>query len=160
LYHNLGNGTFAKITNSVVSTNLGGFACGAWGDYDNDGFLDLFVCGYQNGSAPQKHFLYHNNGDGTFSLVTGAGSIVTDAGYDQGCAWADYDNDGYLDLFVASGGPGAFRDFLYHNNGDGTFNRVTRGSLVNDNGEGAGAAWADINRDGFPDLYVSNFQNQ
>ncbi|MBI1840298.1 MAG: VCBS repeat-containing protein [Verrucomicrobia bacterium] len=160
LYHNLGKGRFEKITNSVVSTTLGGFACGAWGDYDNDGFLDLFVCGYANGSSPQRHFLYHNQGDGTFTVVTNAGSIVTDTGYDQGCAWADYDNDGFLDLFIASGGPGAFKDFLYHNNGDGTFTRVTRGSLVNDNGEGAGCAWADFNRDGFPDLYVSNFQNQ
>ena len=160
LYHNLGNGSFEKITNSVVSTTFGGFACGAWGDYDNDGFPDLFVCGYANGSAPQRHVLYHNNGDGTFTAVTNAGSIGTDAGYDQGCAWADYDNDGYLDLFIASGGPGAFQDFLYHNNGDGTFTRVTRGSLVNDNGEGAGCAWGDFNHDGFPDLYVSNFQNQ
>ncbi len=160
LYHNLGNGSFEKITNSAVSTTFGGFACGAWGDYDNDGFPDLFVCGYATGSSPQRHFLYHNNGDGTFTAVTNAGSIVTDAGYDQGCAWADYDNDGYLDLFIASGGPGAFKDFLYHNNSDGTFTRVTRGSLVNDNGEGAGCAWADVNHDGFPDLYVSNFQNQ
>jgi hypothetical protein len=155
LYHNDGGGNFTKITNSPVTTMAGNFACGAWGDYDNDGFPDLFVCGYN-----QRHLLFHNNGDGTFTSVTNAGPIVTDTGDDQSCAWADYDNDGFLDLFVTGGGPThGMKDFLYHNNADGTFTRITRGSLVNDNGEGAAAAWADYNRDGFLDLFVSNFQN-
>ena len=160
LYHNLGNGSFEKITNSIIATTLGGFAAGIWGDYDNDGYLDLFVCGYANGSLPQKRYLFHNNRDGTFSMATNAGPITVESGYDQGCAWVDYDNDGWLDVFVASGGPGAFKDTLYRNNGDGTFSKVTRGSLVNDNGEGAGCAWGDFNNDGFQDLYVANFQNQ
>jgi hypothetical protein len=155
LYHNEGNGAFSKITNSPVTTVAGNFACGAWGDYDNDGYLDLFVCGYN-----QKHFLWHNNRDGTFSAATNAGSIVTDAGDDQTCAWADYDNDGYIDLFVTNGGlTHGLKDSLYRNNGDGSFTRISRGSLVNDNGEGGAAAWGDLNRDGFLDLFVSNFQN-
>lgn len=160
LYHNLGQGRFEKITNGILANTLGGFASGIWGDYDNDGYLDLFVCGYATGNSPQKRYLFHNNQDGTFGMVTNAGPIVTESGYDQGCAWVDYDNDGWLDVFVSSGGPGAFKDTLYHNNGDGTFSKVTRGSLVNDNGEGAGCAWGDFNNDGFQDLYVSNFQNQ
>jgi hypothetical protein len=155
LYHNEGNGSFSKVTNSPVTTVAGKFACGAWGDYDNDGWLDLFVCGYN-----QKHFLWHNNRDGTFIQVSNAGSIVTDSGDDQTCAWADYDNDGYLDLFITSGGlTYGLKDSLYRNNGDGSFTKITRGSLVNDNGEGGGAAWGDFNRDGFPDLFVSNWQN-
>jgi hypothetical protein len=91
--------------------------------------------------------------------VTNAGAINLDSGEDQSAVWADYDNDGYLDLFVCSGGIIALKDCLYHNNRDGTFERIVRGSLVNDNGEGAGAAWADFNRDGFPDLFVSNWGN-
>jgi hypothetical protein len=155
LYHNEGHGIFSKVTNSPMTSMTGNFACGAWGDYDNDGFPDLFVCGYN-----QKRQLFHNNGDGTFSLATNAGPITTESGDDQSASWADYDNDGYLDLFVASGGPThGMKDSLYHNNGDGTFTKILRGSLVNDNGEGAGAAWGDFNRDGFPDLFVSNFQN-
>lgn len=155
LYHNLGGGNFEKITNSPVVAQAGNYACGAWGDYDNDGFPDLFVCGYN-----QQHRLFHNEGNGTFKSVTNAGSIATDIGDDQACGWADYDNDGFLDLFVCGGGPThGMKDFLYHNNGDGTFTKITRGSLVNDNGEGGGAAWGDYNRDGFPDLFVSNWQN-
>jgi hypothetical protein len=155
LYHNEGFGHFSKMTNSPITLLSGNFACGAWGDYDNDGFPDLFVCGYN-----QKRQLFHNEGNGTFTLATNATAIITEAGDDQSAAWADYDNDGYLDLFVSSGGPThGLRDTLYHNNGDGTFTKVADSLLANDNGEGAGAAWADVNRDGFPDLFVSNFQN-
>jgi enediyne biosynthesis protein E4 len=163
LYRNLGGGQFEKLTNSVVvATNYtGGMAHGVWGDYDNDGRLDLFVCGFANGaSGPQGHLLFHNEGTGGFTIVTNAGSISTDASYAQGAGWADYDNDGWLDLFVSGGSGSTFKDILYRNNGDGTFTRILAGSLVNDNGEGAGCAWGDVNNDGFPDLYVANFQAQ
>jgi enediyne biosynthesis protein E4 len=153
LYHNDGGGKFTSITNSPVTTIAGAFATGAWGDYDNDGWPDLFLCGFN-----QKHYLFHNDG-GTFSVVNNAGAIVTDSAEDQSAVWADYDNDGFLDLFVTSGGIVARKDFLYHNNGDGSFEKIVRGSLVNDNGEGAGAAWADYNHDGFPDLFVSHWGN-
>jgi hypothetical protein len=153
LYHNDGGGNFTSVTNSPLTKISGAFATGAWGDYDNDGWPDLFLCGYK-----QKHYLFHNDG-GSFSVVTNAGAIVTDSGEDQSAVWADYDNDGYLDLFVCSGGLNSLKDFLYHNNGDRTFEKIVRGSLANDNGEGAGAAWADFNRDGFPDLFVSNWGN-
>jgi hypothetical protein len=153
LYHNDGGGKFTIVTNSPLTKISGSFATGAWGDYDNDGWPDLFLCGFN-----QKHYLFHNDG-GSFSVVTNAGAIVTDSAEDQSAIWADYDNDGYLDLFVCSGGNKSLKDFLYHNNGDGTFEKITRGSLVNDSGEGAGAAWADFNRDGFPNLFVSNWGN-
>jgi hypothetical protein len=133
----------------------GNYACGAWGDYDNDGLPDLFVCGYN-----QRHQLFHNEGHGVFTIAASAGAITADSGDDQSAAWADYDNDGWLDLVVCSGGPNhGLKDFLYHNNGDGTFSKVTTGSIANDNGEGAAAAWGDYDRDGFPDLFITNFQN-
>lgn len=156
LYHNNRDGTFTKITSGPVVTDGGSSFGAAWGDYDNDGHLDLFVA-----NLNQRNFLYHNNGDGTFTRMT-SGEIVTDVGYSWGAAWADYDNDGFLDLFVANGppnGPGQ-NDFLYHNNRDGTFTKITTGSLVNDAAIGDGCAWGDYNNDGFLDLFVTNLNNQ
>jgi hypothetical protein len=156
LYHNQGNGTFLKITNGGIVTNIASSASGAWGDYDNDGFLDLFVA-----NLGQKNFLYHNNGDGSFTSITNSG-IGQEASYSWGGAWADFDNDGYLDLFVANGQPNGtgVKDYLYRNNGDGTFTKIVRGSLVGDNAAGDGCAWGDFNNDGFLDLFVSNINGQ
>jgi hypothetical protein len=156
LYHNQGNGTFLKITNDAIVAPIANSASGAWGDYDNDGYLDLFVA-----NLGQKNFLYHNNGDGTFTPITNSG-IGQDIGYSWGGAWADFDNDGYLDLFVANGQPNGtgVKDYLYRNAGDGTFTKVVRGSLVNDNAAGDGCAWGDFNNDGLVDLFVSNINGQ
>jgi enediyne biosynthesis protein E4 len=155
LYHNDGGSGFTKITNSPLSSVAGNFACGAWGDYDNDGYLDLFLCGYK-----QRRALFHNNGDGTFSQALAAGFTADDIGEDQSASWVDIDNDGDLDLFICGGGiVFGLKDALYINNGDRTFSRHLRGSLVNDPGEGAAAAWGDYDRDGFPDVFITNFQN-
>ena len=151
LYHNMGNGSFAKVNSGEIVTD-GGYAQGcAWGDYDNDGFPDLFVANYGGGN-----FLYHNNRDGTFTKVS-SGSIFTDRGNSTGCAWGDYDNDGYLDLFVSNYGNQT--NFLYHNNGNGTFNRVLSGVFTNDTGYSDGCAWVDYDNDGFLDLFVANVTN-
>jgi hypothetical protein len=159
LYHNLGHGSFEKVTTGPLVTTLAGLNSAAWADYDNDGFLDLFVCGEGTGTVAQKRTLYHNDGKGGFAEATSAGSIDSDADFDEGCAWEDYDNDGYIDLVVSSGGSAGARNLsLYHNNGDGTFTEVTLGALVNSPGDGGGLAWADVNNDGFPDLFVANFQ--
>ena len=134
-------------------------AC-AWGDYDNDGFPRPV----RDANLRRSQFPLSNNGDGTFTSITNVAPAL-DVGNSTGCAWADYDNDGWLDLFVANVGgfdpitldstsPGT--NFLYHNNGDGTFTKVTSGSLVNDTGYSVGAAWADYDNDGFLDLFVSN----
>ena len=152
LYRNQGDGTFVKVTSGSIVNDAGHSIGCTWGDYDNDGFLDLFV---SNGGIafPTNNFLYHNNGDGTFAKVT-TGAIVTDVGNFISCAWGDYDNDGFLDLFVTRQlGQG---NVLYHNNGDGTFARVTEGSIVNDRGNSVGCAWGDYDNDGFLDLFVTN----
>src|ERR1043165_3109528 len=156
LYHNEGNGIFTKITKSAIVTNIASSAGVAWGDYDNDGFLDLFVA-----NLGQRNFLYHNNGDGTFTLNRNT-AIGQETTYSWSGAWADFDNDGHLDLFVANGQPNGtgLKDFLYRNRGDGTFEKLTVGALVNDSSCGDGCAWGDYNNDGFLDLFVANLVNQ
>jgi len=144
LYHNNGNGDFTSITNATESK----FSYnGVWGDYDNDGFVDLFLA--DNGG--KKNALYHNNGGSSFMKIT-AGSPVNEGGNSIACAWGDFNNDGYLDLFVAN----LTKNFLYTNQGDGTFVKITSGSLPNDVGYSVGCAWGDYDNDGFPDLFVSN----
>jgi hypothetical protein len=158
LYLNSGGGTFTRVTSgSIFTDHLHSFGC-AWGDYDNDGLIDLFV---NNGGyiGLEKSFLYHNNGTGSFTRITNnaAGSIVTDTGMRE-CAWGDYDNDGFLDLFVTAGDDGSrtMTNLLYHNNGDGSFERIFTGSLVNDGGTfNAACAWGDYDNDGFLDLFVT-----
>jgi len=151
-----GNGTFLKIATGAIITNIANSAGCAWGDYDNDGYLDLFVA-----NLGQKNFLYHNNSDGSFTLIRDAG-IGQEASYSWSGAWADFDNDGHLDLFVANGQPNGtgVKDFLYRNRGDGTFEKITLGSLVNDTSAGDGCAWGDYNNDGFLDLFVTNLNGQ
>ena len=154
LYSNNGDGTFTKVTTDPAVTGGGSGSGASWGDYDNDGDLDLFVANRGN------NFLYTNNGNGTFTKVTDD-PIVTDGGDSWGGSWGDYDNDGDLDLFVANQIPGGQNNFLYTNNGDGTFNKVTTGPVVSDGGSSQGASWGDYDNDGDLDLIVANvgFEN-
>jgi hypothetical protein len=118
LFRNDGTNGFTQITEGALVNAGGDSLSAAWGDYDNDGYLDLFVAN----DFGQNNCLYHNEGDGTFSPVT-EGAVVNDDGRSRSCGWADYDNDGYLDLFVANGGydappaPPQESGFLYHNDG-------------------------------------------
>ena len=184
LYHNLGKGKFEDVTARARVDNFGHWGMGACAaDYDNDGRTDLFVT-----NAFSRNVLYRNNGDGTFTDVTEKAKIVGEPGHwSAGCAWADYDSDGYVDLFVAGyvdldlnnlpdpgtnqycryrglpvncgprGLKGA-RDYLYHNNRDGTFTEVGAKAGVDDKPGyyGLGCVWADFDNDGLIDLYVAN----
>lgn len=156
LYKGVGDGSFTKITTGMLFSDSAGSVNPAWGDYDNDGWQDLFVANSNFGSG-QNNFLYKNNGDGTFTKII-SGSIVTDGGNSTGASWADYDNDGDLDLFVAN----YFNEnnFLYRNDGGGSFTKITTGEIVNDGGASVGSAWGDCDNDGDLDLLVSNDNNQ
>lgn len=151
LFQNNGGGKFQRVTNGPVASDSFFSWSGSWGDYDNDGFLDLFVANIQGGG----NHLYRNNGDSTFTEVTNT-SLTLDRVVSEEGIWGDYDNDGYLDLFVSNGLNGIAKNFLFHNNGDGTFNKILTGSLVNDVGYWGACAWADYDNDGFLDLVVPN----
>ena len=134
LYRNNGNGTFTKITQGDPVQDADYHTGAVCGDYDNDGYLDLLASAGVGAPTARRNSLYHNNGDGTFSRVSG-GSVTNQLGFFNACAWADYDNDGFLDLLVTDGGNSSDtggRNLLLHNNGDGTFNKVTSGAVVND----------------------------
>lgn len=148
LYENNGDGTFAKITRGSVTNDGGRSRSSSWGDYDNDGDMDLIVCNFEFAGA--NNFLYKNNGDGTFTRLM-TGSIPNDGGASEACSWGDYDSDGYLDLFVANGGSD---NFLYQNNGDGTFTKITTVMIVSTSG--TGGSWADYDNDGDLDLLVTS----
>jgi C1A family cysteine protease len=145
LYHNNGGG-FTKITSGPVVSDGGNSTSGTWADYDNDGDLDLFVTNYQ-----QNNCLYRNDG-GAFVKIT-IGAIVNDGGASFGSSWGDYDNDGDCDLFVTNDGE---NNFLYENNGDASFTKITTGAIVNDGGASFGSSWADTDNDGDLDLFVAN----
>ena len=179
LFRNNGDGTFTDVT-ATAGVAGQGFNIGVTiGDYDNDGFEDVFVAGVH------RNTLYHNNGDGTFTDVTErAGLAKTDPQYGKlwavGATWVDYDRDGLLDLFVVNyvqwdpktepvcekGGlpdycyPRAYAgvpNSLFHNNGDGTFTDVSAASGIRRSvGKGMAVAAADFDGDGWPDLFVSN----
>lgn len=152
LYHNEGNGTFTKITNSSVVTDGGFSTSGTWADIDGDNDLDLFVTNW-NG---QFNFLYTNDGSGNFTKVTN-GEIVTDGGNSYGASWADIDGDNDLDLFVPNW---AGNNFLYTNEGNGNFTKIITGEIVTDGGNSYGASWGDFDADGDFDLFVTNGENQ
>ena len=130
----------------------------AFFDYDNDGYLDLYIVngaplpGFRCEGELIRNALYRNNRDGTFTEVTEEAG-VGDTGYGMGVATGDYDNDGDQDLYVTNFGA----NVLYRNNGDGTFTDVTRSAGVGDEGWGANAAFADYDGDGDLDLYVANY---
>jgi hypothetical protein len=120
----------------------------AWGDYDNDGWVDLYLTGGTNPSI-----LYRNNRDGTFSVSEFSADVELADVWTGGAVWADYDNDGFKDLYVLAHGP----NVLLHNEAGAGFRDVTSTAGVGDTGKGTTAAWGDYDTDGYLDLFVANW---
>ncbi|HTV58587.1 MAG TPA: CRTAC1 family protein [Verrucomicrobiae bacterium] len=183
LYRNNGDGTFTDVTPQSKIRTGGLFFFGvAVGDFDNDGYPDIYLTGYRHS------VLLHNNGDGTFTDVTAKAGVGDDGNWATAAGWFDYDRDGKLDLLVANyvqydvdhpvpctqAPPLSAKDAgvatycragsfhgasprLYHNNGDGTFTDVTgKAGLVNNNGKALGVVLVDLNNDGWPDIFIAN----
>jgi hypothetical protein len=149
LYTNNGNGTFTKVTGVSVVNDAGSYDGSTWADYDNDGFLDVFSATWWG----QKNSL-HRQRNGKFEKVAPRG-IGDDITYSETASWGDYDNDGYVDLYLANSS-GVLANFLYHNNGDGTFTKVTTGAVVTDSVPSRSVDWCDLDNDGDLDLFVAN----
>ena len=155
LFVNNGDGTFKDVTaTSGAGIDAPGFTMGSvFGDYDNDGDVDLYLAtgGQYEIEANQ---LFSNNGDGTFTDVTAAAGVGLKE-FTYSASFADYDNDGDLDLYCANYGVGA-KNVLFANNGDGTFSDVTDAAGVGDKSWSWMGVWSDIDNDGDVDLYVVN----
>jgi hypothetical protein len=178
LFRNNGDGTFTDVTQKAGLAGVGYSMGVAAGDYDNDGFVDLYVTGFN------RNQLFHNNGDGTFTDRTEkagvSGLLKRGKPWSVAAGWIDYNNDGLLDLFVVNYldyslstahscktgnivdycSPNEYRgtpNILYRNNGDGTFTDVSQKSHISQYlGKGMGVAFADYDGDGFTDIFVSN----
>ncbi len=155
LYENTGNMEFTDITLSagldLVDHRTFG---GSWGDYDNDGLLDVFLCSMYENSANFHNLLFKNNGDGTFTDVTSQAGII-EASFLSFCsAFFDYDNDGWQDIYVANDRDP--QNQMYHNNGDGTFTEVGAQTGTNVSVDAMSTTIGDYNRDGWMDIYVTN----
>jgi enediyne biosynthesis protein E4 len=177
LYHNNGDGTFTDVTDKAGVGGEGHYGQGvAVGDFDNDGYPDLYVTGYG------RAILYHNNGNGTFTDITAKSFVGDEGGWSTSAGWFDYDKDGWLDLVVTNYidwnaknniwcgerrpgyrsycHPGNYKGQhikLYHNNHDGTFTDVSDASGVGKpEAKGMGVVLADFNNDGWPDIAVAN----
>lgn len=149
LYRNDGTGNFTRVTADPITT-AGGHAVGAsWGDYDNDGDSDCLIAHW--GNANEK--FYVNRGDGTFIDST-LGPLTTSHGSSETASWADYDQDGWLDVVVSNSAGVNHRTFLFHSNGDGTFTRVQTGVVATDGGSSRSVDWCDVDNDGDLDLFV------
>jgi hypothetical protein len=184
LYHNLGNGKFADVTAKAGVASPGFSASAVWFDYDNDGKLDLFVTHYIEWSIEKDQYctldnknksyctpqtykgessrLYHNKGNGVFEDVTKKAGLLDATGKALGVALLDYDNDGWLDLFVSND---TEANKLYRNNHDGTFTDVgvTVGVGFSESGRvraGMGTDAADLDQPGLPSIVIGNFTNE
>jgi hypothetical protein len=149
LLRNNGNGTFTDVTKEAGLMDPVNSLCAAWADYDNDGYLDLFIC-----SEKGPNRLYRNRGNGTFEEVAGRAGVQGKRQNCKGAVWFDYDNDGYPDLFLTylDGTPQ-----LFHNNRNGTFTDVTARMGIT-GPKMSFACWAfDYDNDGFVDLFATSY---
>src|SRR5213079_2706881 len=185
LYKNNRNGTCSDVTEKAGLASPGWTTSAVWFDFDNDGLLDLFVCSFVDYGAKQKlacgdnqignhyyciprvfrgtsSFLYHNNGDGTFSEVSKGTDIARAIGKGLGVVATDINNDGKMDLFVAND---TVQNYLFVNRGNGKWEAMALAAEVgfSENGQarsGMGVDAADINADGWEDLFVANVDQE
>ncbi len=183
LYHGNGDGTFTdRSAESGIGAPEGFWAGAAWGDYDKDGRLDLFVTGYvkfarkstttgvsgkydvENPSsinplafAPERNLLFHNDGNGRFTERAAAAGVVDRDGRGLSATWTDLDEDGWLDLYVAND---VSRNALFRNRGDGTFEEMAEVAHVSDYRSSMGIAVGDWNGDGAQDLFLTHWLAQ
>ena len=152
-WRNNGDGSFSDQTDKAgLGNQIGGINC-IQTDFNNDGWLDIFVMrgGWE---FAMRNSLLKNNGDGTFADVTEPSGLLSGEHRTHSAAWADFDNDGWLDVFVAHE---ETPSQLFRNRGNGTFEDVTRKAGVGRTAFSKGSTWGDYDNDGFPDLYVSNY---
>jgi hypothetical protein len=185
LYRNRGDGTFENVTAKAGVAASGWSTSAGFFDFNNDGKLDLFVCryldwtfetnihcgerkpGYRAYCHPDNfkgvtNILFRNNGDGTFTDVSERAGVANASGKALGVAFADYDGDGWTDIYVAND---SVMSFLYHNNGNGTFEEVAlkAGAGFNDDGKpfaGMGVDFADYDNDGLADIFVTDLSQE
>lgn len=185
LYHNLGNGRFEDVTERSGIRSDKWSVAGGWFDYDNDGWLDLFVVNYAKWSLADNRFcgdrdrgirtychpkyldglpstLYRNKRDGTFEDVSEASGISKHVGRGMSASFADYDGDGFMDVFVTNDNQA---NFLFRNRRDGTFEEVglTAGVALSNSGEpvsNMGVDFRDYNNDGLPDIAVTDLTHE
>ena len=157
-FKNMGNRGFEDQTESANLIGITGGLNMVHGDYDNDGWVDVFVLrgGWFGEDGNHPNSLLKNNGDGTFTDVTISTSIYSEHPT-QTASWGDFNNDGWLDLFIGNENAGSSNHIseLYQNNGDGTFSEVAQAHNINAIGFIKAVIWGDINNDGFLDLYIS-----
>lgn len=161
LFLSNGNGSFATILNDPITQDMSASDGASFGDVDNDGDLDAFVVTWYG----ERNYFYRNNGDGSFSFESGTAHSGNGT-YSETCTWGDYDQDGWLDLYVTNSTDFVVnaavtkRNQLWHNQGNGTFERITTGSPVTDTDISRSAQWIDYDQDGDFDLFVSNEENE
>ena len=151
-YKNIGGGNFERIDTSIISDQLGFSETAAWGDYNNDGLVDLYVT---NSAGSKKNFLYKNLGSGKFEPILAVDPVSHN--FASRCVnWIDYDGDGDQDLFVTNENNQA--NNLYRNDGGLAFTSIVGDPIVSDNFSSMSSSWADYDNDGDFDLFVANYQ--
>jgi hypothetical protein len=156
LFENLGNMVFDNITiSSGLNLNNNSNFGSSWGDYDKDGLLDVFICSRGDLGDDIQNYLYHNNGDGTFTIVNDLVGIDNNHHFSFCSAFFDYNNDGWQDLYIANDKLDT-QNFLYKNNGDGTFTEVGEETGTNLSMDAMSTTIGDYNNDTWLDIYITN----
>lgn len=156
LYENNGNGNFTFMNSSPVCSIPSYSETCSWGDYNNDGLLDLFITNSE-GVGGHRNFLYKNLGNNNFVKID-TGIAVTESGNARGVNWVDIDNDRDLDIFVCRESNN--NEYLYKNNGNGYFTKVTGIPLTSSGGDSWSGSWGDYDNDGDLDVFITNASNQ